>query len=214
MVVSSTHPFIKFLLRNSVLTSILPYRIIIIRDHDNKNFENVKAWQHAKTFLHSTTMNYLKLFATSSAFHICKFISMSVFTLKTHSYSMGLTRKVIKSSSKLDNVHGLNLRFHDIMSCGTFTFHSIFVGYRIIMNDFDLSSLATINPYLSAYDIAYLIYGKFLCVFDSYSSTLEEVVSTFIGTMFIFRSRTLSRFILLPLARMEINGTKFQTCAH
>ena len=164
-VVSSTHPFIKFLLRNLVLTSILPYRIIIIRDHDNKNFENVKAWQHAKTFLHSTTMNYLKLFATSSAFHICKFISMSVFTLKTHSYSMGLTRKVIKSSSKLDNVHGLNLRFHDIMSCGTFTFHSIFVGYRIIMNDFDLSSLATINPYLSAYDIDYLIYEKIsLCV--------------------------------------------------
>ena len=72
--------------------------------------------------------------------------------------------------------------------------------------DFDLLSFATINPYLPAYDIAYLIYGKFLCVFDSYSSTLDEVVSTFIGSMFIFRSRTLSRFILLPLARVEING--------
>ena len=163
-VVSSTHPFIKFLLRNSVLTSILPYHIVIIRDHGKHNFENVQAWQHAKTFHHSLTMNYLKLFAISLAFHICKCISMSVFTLKTHSYSTGLTRKVIKSSSKLDNLHGLNLRFHGTMPCGIVTSHSILVGYRIIMNDFDLSSLATINPYLSAYDIAYLIYeNSFVC---------------------------------------------------
>lgn len=174
----------------------------------------MKAWQHAKTFLHSLTMNCLKLFAISLALHICKFLSMSVFTLKTHSHFMGLTRKVMKSSSKLDNLHGLNLRFHGTMPCGTVTSHSLLVGYRIIMNDFDLSSLATINPYLSTYDIAYLIYEKLLCVFDSRSSTLDEVVSTFIGSMFIFRSRTLSRFIPLPLARVEINDIKFQTCAH
>ncbi|HEY5235595.1 MAG TPA: hypothetical protein VIJ14_05415, partial [Rhabdochlamydiaceae bacterium] len=75
---------------------------------------------------------------------------------------------------------GLNLRFHGTMPCGTVTSHSLLVGYQIILNDFDLSSLATINPYLSAYDIAYLIYEKLLCVFDSRSSTLDEVVSTFI----------------------------------
>ena len=186
-VVSNTHPYIKFLLRNSVLTSILPHHIVIIRDYGKQNFENVQAWQHAKTFLHSPTMNYLKLFATSLALHICKFLSMSGFSWKTHSLFTGLTLKVMKSSSKLDNLHGLNLRFHGTMPCGTVTSHSLLVGYRIMMNDFDLSSLATINPYLSSYDIAYLIYEKLLCVFDSRSSTLDDVVSTFIGSMFIFQ---------------------------
>src|SRR5665213_3193976 len=131
----------------------------------------MKAWQHAKTFLHSLTMNGLKLCAISLALHICKFLSMSVFILKTHSHFMALTRKVMKSSSKLDNLHGLNLRFHGTMPCRTVTSHRLLVGYRIIMNDFDLSSLDTINPYLSAYDIAYLIYEKLLCVFESRSST-------------------------------------------
>ena len=139
---------------------------------------------------------------------------MSGFSLKTHSLFTGLTLKVMKSSSKLDNLHGLNLRFHGTVPCGIVTSHSLLVENRIIMNDYDPSSLAMINPYLSAYDIAYLIYEKSLCVFDSRSSTLDEVVSTFIGSMFIFRSRTLSRFIPLPLARVEINDIKFQTCAH
>ena len=174
----------------------------------------MKAWQHAKTFLHSLTMNCLKLFAISLALHICKFLSMSGFSLKTHSLFTGLILKVMKSSSKLDNLHGLNLRFHGTVPCGIVISHSLLVENRIIMNDYDPSSLATINPYLSAYDIAYLIYEKLLCVFDLRSSTLDEVVSTFIGSMFIFRSRTLSRFIPLPLARVEINDIKFQTCAH